>query len=448
MPENQNIEYKSSWHDEYLKWICGFANAQGGTIFIGKDDNGKVVGISNSKSLLEEIPNKVRDLLGIMIDVNLCTQQNKDFLEIVVEPHPNPVNYKGQYFYRSGSTKQELKGNALNRFVLQKTGIHWDGIIQPNLNFNDLDSSAFDVFRKLAMKSKRVDTKALNDTNNSLLKSLRLSDDKKIKRAAALLFHNDPEKFVTGAYIKIGFFESKTDLLYQDEIHGNLFTQVDKSMDILLTKYLKAIISYERITRVETYPIPESALREALLNAVAHKDYSSGNPIQISVYNDKIIVWNDGSLPADWSIKKLLGNHPSIPYNPDIANTLFRAGMIEAWGRGISKIVDTCKVAGLPAPHFNTSFGGLQLVFRFDTSGSVKSSGKSSVKGSVKGSVKSSVKIITLITDNSEITIPEIADNIGISTRAVEKHIAKLKLEGIIMRVGSDKAGKWKIIKK
>ena len=122
MAESQNIEYKLNWKDEYLKWICGFANAQGGTIFIGKEDDGKVVGLSNTKKLLEDIPNKVRDILGIVVDVNLFAENGKDYIEIKVTPHPYPVSYKGQYHYRSGSTKQELKGTALDRFMLQKQG--------------------------------------------------------------------------------------------------------------------------------------------------------------------------------------------------------------------------------------------------------------------------------------------------------------------------------------
>ena len=96
MQETQNIEYKSSWRDEYLKWICGFANANGGTIFIGKDDKGNTVGVAEAKKLLEDIPNKVRDVLGILVDVNLQETTEGDYLEIVVEPYPNPVNYKGQ----------------------------------------------------------------------------------------------------------------------------------------------------------------------------------------------------------------------------------------------------------------------------------------------------------------------------------------------------------------
>ena len=444
MKENQNIEFKSSWHDDYLKWICGFANAQGGTIFIGKDDDGKVVGIDNAERLLEEIPNKVRDLLGIMVDVNLLKEQKNKYLEIIVEPYPYPVNYKGQFFYRTGSTKQELKGNALNKFILKKAGKHWDGIPLLSLRFKDLDKSAFDLFRKKAKKAKRIDTDVLIEKNESLLTNLRLYENNQLKRAAALLFHSDPEKFFIGAYIKIGFFESDADILYQDEIHGNLFEQVDKTMDLLLTKYMKAFISYERITRVETYPVPEVALREALINAVAHKDYSSGIPIQISVYDDKIYIWNDGQLPVEWSLDQLLSKHASMPYNPDVANTFFRAGMIEAWGRGISKIIDTCNTAGLQTPIFRTDFGGLQIKFLFKE----KDSLRSALKSSPKNSVKTSDKIIEIIKNNNDITIPEMAEIIGISVKAIEKQIGILKKSGTIKREGSNKKGRWVIVVK
>ena len=113
MKESQCIEWKESWHDEYLKWISGFANAEGGVLEIGRDDSGNIVGVAQAARLLEEIPNKVRDVLGIMVDVNLREESGKEFLEIRVDPYPSPVSYKGQYHYRSGSTKQELKGAAL-----------------------------------------------------------------------------------------------------------------------------------------------------------------------------------------------------------------------------------------------------------------------------------------------------------------------------------------------
>lgn len=114
MGEKQNVEWKESWRDEYLKWICGFENAQGGKIYIGMNDDGTITGVADSKKLLEDIPNKVRDVLGIIVDVNLLEEEEKDYIEICVNPNTYPVNYKGEYHYRSGSTKQQLKGQALN----------------------------------------------------------------------------------------------------------------------------------------------------------------------------------------------------------------------------------------------------------------------------------------------------------------------------------------------
>ena len=122
MKENQNVEWKETWRDEYLRWICGFANAEGGTLVIGRNDRGDIVGLSNAAKLMEDIPNKVRDILGIVVEVNLREESGKEYLEIVVEPYPCPISYKGEFHYRSGSTKQELKGPALERFLLKKRG--------------------------------------------------------------------------------------------------------------------------------------------------------------------------------------------------------------------------------------------------------------------------------------------------------------------------------------
>jgi len=366
MNETQNIEYKQSWRDDYLKWICGFANANGGSIFIGKDDNVNVVGAIDTKRLLEEIPNKVRDILGILVDVNLHSTTDGEFIEILVEAYPYPVNYKGQYHYRSGSTKQELKGTALDKFLLQKKGKRWDGVPVPKVSRKDLKQETFDSFRKRAFKSQRIEEDILTDTNELLLENLQLKENDFLKRAAILLFHSNPEIFVTGSYIKIGFFETDDDLKFQDEIHGNLIEQIEKTMDLLFTKYIKAIISYEGINRVEKFEYPKDAVREALLNAIAHKDYSGGVPIQISVYSDKIIFWNEGQLPENWTVKNLLEKHASRPYNPDIANALFRSGYIESWGRGTIKIIRECKLAGIPEPVFSYDSSDFSVEFRKD----------------------------------------------------------------------------------
>jgi ATP-dependent DNA helicase RecG len=364
MPENQNIEWKESWRDEYLKWICGFANANGGKIVIGKNDAGNVVGLKDSKKLLEDIPNKVRDILGIIVDVNLHETNIGEYIEIEIEAHPYPVNYKGQYHYRSGSTKQELKGAALDKFMLQKKGKRWDGVPVPNIKTVDLKADTFDFFRKKAVKAQRIDEDALSDTNDNLIENLQLRENDYLKRAAILLFHPNPEKFVTGAYIKIGYFLSDENLKFQDEVHGNIFEQVEKTMDLLFSKYINSSISYEGLNRVEKYEYPKDAVREALLNAVTHKDYSEGVPVQISVYQDKLIFWNEGKLPENWTIEKLSIKHPSKPFNPDIANALFRSGYIESWGRGTIKMINECVQFGIPKPIYFYDMSGFWVEFR------------------------------------------------------------------------------------
>lgn len=192
--ESQNIEWKESWRDEYLKWVCGFANAQGGKIYIGTDDNGKVIGLQDSKKLLEDIPNKVRNVLGIIVDMNLLKEDEKDYIEICINPNSYPVNYKGEYHYRSGSTKQQLKGQALNQFLLQKTGITWDSVPVQGVSVQDLRNDSFDIFREQAVLSKRIDSKDIDATNEQLLDNLNLLENGQLKRAAILLFHHNPEK--------------------------------------------------------------------------------------------------------------------------------------------------------------------------------------------------------------------------------------------------------------
>ena len=156
MPEQQNIEYKQSWHDDYLKWVCGFANAQGGVIFIGKDDNGKVVGISDYKKLMDEIPNKVKDLMGILVDVNLHEENGLYYLEIITQPYAVPISLRGRYYYRSGSTKQELIGAALTDYLLRKSGKTWDEVSEPTATLDDIDDASLKSYIAASLHAGRI----------------------------------------------------------------------------------------------------------------------------------------------------------------------------------------------------------------------------------------------------------------------------------------------------
>lgn len=362
MPEHQAIEWKELWHDEYLKWICGYANANGGTLYIGKDDKGKIVGIRNSKYLLESIPTKIRDTMGIVADVNLREQDQLEYLEIIVEAYPFPISYKGKYYYRSGSTMLEMTGAALDKFMLKKQGLTWDGVPIPYETVATLKKEAFGLFRAKALNSRRLTKEELDVSNEILLRNLQLYEGDYLKRAAIMTFHENPEKWVQGSYIKIGFFgESDSDLLYQDEIHGPLIEQVDKAADMIYQKYMKALISYEDMQRVETPMFPRTAFREILLNAIIHKDYSVGVPIQISVYINKMYVWNPGVLPKTLTIDMLFEKHSSFPRNPKIADVFFKTGMIETWGRGFDKIKIACQESHTDLPVWSLMMDGVMV---------------------------------------------------------------------------------------
>jgi ATP-dependent DNA helicase RecG len=142
MTEKQNIEYKQSWQDEYLKWVCGFANAIGGTIFIGKDDVGNVVGLEDYKSLMENIPQKIRNSMGIICDVQLHDEKGKNYITIQVDPYSVPVSFRGRYYYRTGSTNLELTGVELNEFLLKKAGKTWDDVIEDRAGIQDIDEKS------------------------------------------------------------------------------------------------------------------------------------------------------------------------------------------------------------------------------------------------------------------------------------------------------------------
>jgi len=435
MPEQQNIEYKSSWHEEYLDWICGFANAQGGKIYIGKDNSGNVIGVADYIDLMEKIPNKIKNLLGITAEVNLLQEDGKHYIEIVVTPYSVPISLRGRYFYRSGSVKQELTGAALNEFLLERIGKKWNSVPVPNVQVEDLKPETFTFFKEKGIKSNRINEDSRNETPLQVLENLKLVDKNLLNRAAVMLFHPDPEKFVSGAYIKIGFFRTDSDLLFQDEIHGNLFEQVEKTMDFLLTKYTKALISYEGLTRVETYEYPKDALREALLNAVAHKDYTGPYPIQISVYVDKIMIWNYGRLPENWTVEDLLNKHSSQPRNPDIATAFFRSGYIESWGRGMDKMKNLCLEAKIPVPQFSCKGNDFWTVFRKNI--------YNKEDLSKLGLNERQIDALLYFKAKSEITSSEYAAKYNISNRTARRDLSELTEKELLKNEGDNKLSRY-----
>lgn len=447
MPEHQTIEWKESWQDEYLKWICGYANAYGGILYIGKDDDGNVVGLNNSKQLLEKLPNKITDMMGIIVDVNLKFEGELEYLEIIVDKYPSLISFRGKYYYRSGSTMREITGKELDKAMLKSQGKTWDGVPLPRIKIDDLKQDAIKLFKKKAVERGRLTEEAVRVSDIILMEDLHLVDeDDHLLRAAMLAFYEDPEKWVTGSYIKIGYFgKSDSDLLYQDEVHGPLIEQVDKTVDLIYTKYLKALIDYKGIQRVEQYMFHRDAFREILLNAIVHKDYSGCNPIQISVYEDKMYIWNDGVMPTNLSsTEKLFQKHSSKPYNPKLADIFFKSGMIEAWGRGFDKIKEACEKYDGPLPEYDISEDGimvlckacdkyLNLLHGNSEENNSLNSNERIMSELMSGKMKEPLeKILEYLKDNTEITNAIGQELTGKSTAQVRRYLNALCDAGII----------------
>ena len=345
----------------------------------------------------------------------------------------------------------------------------------PGVENNHLSITAINQFRKLAATSGRLDDSDLSISEAELLEKLMLTEGHYLRRSAILLFHDTPERFITGAFVKIGFFRSESEIVYHDEIHGDLFTQSSRTIDLLQTKYMNAAITYKDIQRIERYPVPRVALREGVLNALVHRDYAVSAPIQIRVYEDRLKIWNPIVLSEGWSLEKLLGEHSSHPYNPGIANCFFRAGEIETWGRGIQRIIQACRESATPEPIIRLSGNDLWLEFSFrqnvlnniqeiqEKSAEANSNKLDKKLGNRLGNElgnrlgnelgnrlgnelgNTNTRIITEMKKNPQISAKQLANILKISTTAVEKHIKQLRESDKIQRMDGTR-GHWKVL--
>ena len=461
--ENQNIEYKESWRDEYLKWVCGFANAQGGKLYIGIDDRGNVCGVENVHRLSEDIPNKIVALLGVVADVNILNREGKDYIEIEVAPSNVPISYKGKYYYRSGSTMQELNGAALQNFVIKKMGRSWDDMVHERATVDDLDRDAIDFFLRKGIQAGRIDPSEVNAPTMTVLQNLHLVDDEgHLKNAALLLFCEKPGRYFTGTEFKIGRFHSNiADLLSQEMIECSIIQMAERVERRLKDKFLTMPIHYEGLQRVETLEVPEDALREILYNAICHKDYL-GPQIQMRVWDHHVEIWNDGELPAAITPENIEKVHASYPRNKNLAFAFYKAGFIESWGRGWQKICDGFTAAGLPKPTIESAQGGVLVTFQRNN---VNLSNQNPIDAQ-NVAVNVAVNVAEELTGRQQIIIDlieksvvdNVAQNVAVNTKylseklnvnrkTIQRDMAYLQERKLIQWVGPDKGGHWEIIK-
>lgn len=435
--ETQNIEYKLSWRDEYLKVIVAFANKDGGELIIGVDDNGHPIGVKKSKKLLEDIPNKIRNILGIIPSVKIEKVEDKDIIHIFVNPSPVSISYNGKYYVRSGSNSFELKGEELTNFLIEKSGKTWDEFIEGKADFNDINLKTIDEFKKYAVD--RIPSIVSERDYQTILGKLNLQEDKKLKKAAILLFGKSPQRFYPAAYLKIGKFLTETEIQSSDIVNGNLFEQITSALEILRTKYLISKIKFEGIHRREILEYPYEALREAMINALIHRNYLGTSSIQIRVYNDRLVIMNEGKLPPEIPVEKLKTEHLSKPRNALLADVFYKAGFIESWGRGTIKIMEKCQEQGLPEPDFEEEHGVFTVKFYQD---------KWNEENLKKlGINERQIKAVMYAKEKGSINLSSFKYIVSkVSEKTLYRDLQELVSKGILKEVGEKKGRKYKLL--
>lgn len=461
MKENQTTEFKLKMNDNCLKTCCAFANTEGGKLYIGYDDDGKIIGVQDAESSIENLPNIIRNRLNLYVSIIATTKEEKDLIEIAVPKVDYPVFYEGKIFVRIGSTNQLLEGNDLIEFILRKSKNSWDDVTVDTVTIEELDEESFRIFRKEGQKNKRIPLDDISIGREQLLEKMTLVRNGRPTRAAVLLFHPHPEYFFPGAHVKLGYFNSRNILKYQDELYGPLIVLAKRIEEILTVKYLYATIEYKGVTRIETLPYAREAIREGILNALMHNNYMSAQPISIRISPKELWISNMCIFPSGWTSETLFEVHESRQLNPNVAVGFFRAGMVERFGSGIRKIIDSSKSNGNPLPNYviysdmitlkmfsRVENSKLALMHELEENGNLnvpKPDNLNVPEKNLRYTLSEIQKnILANLIGHERITTLELSSKLGVSRKTISRQLTILKENNIIERQGSKRNGRWK----
>jgi ATP-dependent DNA helicase RecG len=327
---------------------------------------------------------------------------------------------------RSGSTVQELQSKELADFLMKKSYYKWDDEIEERMSLSEIDTDSIEQFKRYAVD--RIPAITKETDIERLLQKLNLIQNNQLKRAAVLLFGKAPQQFYRQAVVRIGMFLTETEVQSTDIVKGNLFQQLENTLEILRMKYLKSITKYEGIHRRDILEYPDEALREAVINALIHRDYLGTSQIQVRVYSDKLVIMNQGKLPPEISVEELKTSHLSIPRNTLLAEVFYFAGFIEAWGRGTLKIVENCVKQGLPEPDFVEENGVMCVVFYKDvwTEENLKKMGLN----------ERQIKAVMYVKEKGRITNSEYQELFNVSKRTATNDLEELLQKGLFEKIG------------
>jgi len=435
--ESENVEFKEQWNDHCLEALASFVNTKGGVLLIGVRDNGTIIGWTGDDRAQQVIINQIVEILRVQPAVSIQQEQGKPVLVIEVKPGTTLATFRGRYFQRVGNTTREIPAEQLGRYFIAKLGVQWDSITD-NYTLDQIDPEAIKRFLELAKK--RLPFARDNESIENILQNLELIHDGKITRAAILLFGKNPQAQFIAAQIHMGRFKDAITIIDDKLLKGNLFSQVDAAVQ-LFQQYMQVRFEFEgksrtdeplsAMQRTEIWDYPIKALREAVINALIHRDYfQTGSEIQIRFYDDQVMITNPGGLPEGMTVEELRREkHRSLPRNALLAQVFYYGELLEKWGTGTSRMITLCREHGIPEPEFSAhpDWFGVTFAKDFYTDERLLAMGLSDRQ----------VQAVRYVREQGTITNKEYREFSHLSPRAVLRELNDLCTREILVKQGT-----------
>ncbi|RLE45520.1 transcriptional regulator [Candidatus Woesearchaeota archaeon] len=422
--EGQFIEFKERIDKKITQELVGFANASGGRIFIGVTDKNEVKGVEITNELKSQIYDLARNC-DPSIPINLNSYD--DVLIVDVKEGDNkPYSCKDGFFMRFGANTQKMKRDEIIKLSIKSGKIRFDEQICEPFDWKDFDDDKFNTFLKLSKISNTIGKK-------ELLKNLKILTDKGMTNAGVLFFAKEPYKYISNSKLRCVRFkgDERINILDKKEVDKGIIGNIEFAI-----KYLNECVpvKYEikGMKRIEYPQFPEEAYREAVVNAIVHRDYSENGEVAVEKLKDKIIINNPG---ASLVPKEEFGKESRLR-NRLIGDLLSRTYLMERVGTGINRIISSCK-KNKNSVKFESSDRNFFVTFQV---------GEKVGEKVGERLTENQLKILKYIKDDNFISAKRLSELIGISQRKIEENIAKLKNKGKLKRIGPAKGGHWEII--
>lgn len=448
--ESEQLELRITASKETAaRVVCGFLNGDGGQLLIGVDGQGEIVGVKNpeknSEKLQEFLVQKI--VPEAPVSVYLESYQEKQIISVKVWSGSNkPYVYDGSIYYRRGSATVKASSKEISELIRnrQQTEIHWERQPALGVELEDLDIDEINATIEASAKNGRA-KEAKSDVMD-FLSYYGLFSNGHFTNAAVVLFAKNPGRFLPQSRVRVSFLpEGKTGETFKDDrlLDGNLFKNFDAVQEFFYKHLeMRRKFSGTKWQRQDDLQYPLIALREGVINALIHQDYSNvSGSTAIIIYPDKLEITNFGSLSLKPS--ELKKSHLSLPVNPDIAQIVFLRGYIEKIGRGTIKIIDACKKAGLKVPGWTTDSNTVKLTFLGDTKkyGVIDGIIDGVIDGVTEDVQDKLKQILTTIIKTEGLRTGKIGERNDIPVSSVERYIKQLREAGLIEFKGSPKTG-------